>query len=140
MKQISNYAETLIESIVLGAWERGAYADTVLGYDEEEEWDYQKKEVELLMTYIADLEAEVEALRPYRDGCDPQERLPEVNKYEPNTSVNVDALILTASGVVFWGTLYYHFDKKEWLRIRDDMVILRWYPQLPYSESEVRNE
>lgn len=63
MKQISNYAETLIESIVLGAWERGAYADTVLGYDEEEEWDYQKKEVELLMTYIADLEAENRALR-----------------------------------------------------------------------------
>ena len=140
MKQISNYAETLIESIVLGAWERGAYADTVLGYDEEEEWDYQKKEVELLMTYIADLEAEVEALRPYRDGYDPKERLPEVNKYEPNTSVNVDALILTASGVVFWDTLYYHFDKKEWLGIRDNMVILRWYPELPYSESEVRNE
>lgn len=140
MKQISNYAETLIESIVLGAWERGAYADTVLGYDEEEEWDYQKKEVELLMTYIADLEAEVEALRPYRDGFDPQDRLPEVNKYEPDTSVNVDALILTASGVVFWGTLYYHFGKKEWLGIRDNMVILRWYPELPYSESEVNND
>jgi hypothetical protein len=90
--------------------------------------------------YIATLEAEVEALRPYRDGYDPKERLPEVNKYEPDTSVNVDALILTASGVVFWGTLYYHFGKKEWLGIRDNMVILRWYPELPYSESEVRNE
>ncbi len=63
MKQISNYAETLIESIVLRAWERGAYADTVLGYDEEEECVYQKKEMELLMTYIADLEAENRALR-----------------------------------------------------------------------------
>lgn len=61
--EISNYAETLIESIVLGAWERGAYADTVLGYDEEEERVYQKKEVELLMTYIASLEAENRALR-----------------------------------------------------------------------------
>lgn len=59
----SNYAETLIESIVLRAWERGAYADTVLGYDEEEEYVYQKKEVELLMTYIASLEAENRALR-----------------------------------------------------------------------------
>ena len=59
----SNYAETLIDSIMLRAWERGAYADTVLGYDEEEEYVYQKKEVELLMTYIATLEAEVEALR-----------------------------------------------------------------------------
>ena len=140
MKQISEYADNMIDNIMLTAWERGAYADQVTGYDEAEALYYQKQESNELKAYIAELEAEVEALRPYRDGYDPKERLPEVNKYEPDTSVNVDALILTASGVVFWGTPYYHFGKKEWLGIRDNMVILRWYPQLPYSESEVRNE
>lgn len=131
MKQISEKAYKLIGNVenILGREDYG------LG----DEFDYFEAK-DALVAYIATLESEVEALRPYRDGFDPQERLPEVNKYEQDTSVNVDALILTSSGVVFWGTPYYHFGKKEWLGIRDNMVILRWYPELPYSESEMRND
>lgn len=141
MTQISVRAKKLIENLLgwstaphEGEWEFDEWGRPIGGFAYV---DMAQSELE---DYIAALEAEVEALRPYRDGFDPQDRLPEVNKYEPDTSVNVDALILTASGVVFWGTLYYHFGKKEWLGIRDNMVILRWYPELPYSESEVRNE
>lgn len=138
MKQISEKADLLICEFRVAV--RNLVINNFVGYINKSETKRYDKAQSKLEYYIATLEAEVEALRPYRDGYDPKERLPEVNKYEPNTSVNVDALILTASGVVFWGTLYYHFGKKEWLGVRDNMVILRWYPELPYSESEVNNE
>lgn len=79
MKQISEYADNMIDNIMLTAWERGAYADQVTGYDEAEALYYQEQESNELKAYIADLEAENRALRHSLDlrECDEMEHKPD---------------------------------------------------------------
>lgn len=76
--------------------------------------------------YIATLESEVEALRPYRDGYDPKERLPEK---DPEYRIfSVDVLIALPAGEFAIG--WYSFPEDVWFLYgyKEANNIVAWYP------------
>jgi len=89
--------------------------------------------VDALQARAEKAEAMVEALRPYRDGYDPKERLPDRARCGHGATTNVFALLDLGNGYLIRGRASYSFETSKWMTSSLGANVVRWYP-LPETE------